>query len=338
MHIETNALLKPYNTFGLAVRCKYFVEIRTLESFKGLIQTTIYRDHPHLILGGGSNVLFTRDFDGLVIINRLKGIEIVSENDNEVVLRVASGENWHQFVLHCIDNNWCGIENLSLIPGTVGAAPMQNIGAYGVEVKDVISQVHTIDVKTGDEVSFTNEECAFGYRTSIFKTTHKNRFFITSVEFTLSKVPHFNTSYGAIRQKLQEMDVQELSIKAISDAVIAIRSEKLPNPAEIGNAGSFFKNPTVEKPFFDQLQKQYPGIPHYPQPDGKVKLAAGWLIEQCGWKGKTFDGYGVHKNQALVLVNYSLTAGQPIYELSEKIISDVKNTFGIELEREVNVY
>ncbi len=338
MHIETNALLKPYNTFGLAVRCKYFVEIRTLESFKGLIQTTIYRDHPHLILGGGSNVLFTRDFDGLVIINRLKGIEIVSENDNEVVLRVASGENWHQFVLHCIDNNWCGIENLSLIPGTVGAAPMQNIGAYGVEVKDVISQVHTIDVKTGDEVNFTNEECAFGYRTSIFKTTHKNRFFITSVEFTLSKVPHFNTSYGAIRQKLQEMGVQELSIKAISDAVIAIRSEKLPNPAEIGNAGSFFKNPTVEKTFFDQLQKQYPGIPHYPQPDGKVKLAAGWLIEQCGWKGKTFDGYGVHKNQALVLVNYSLTAGQPIYELSEKIIADVKSTFGIELEREVNVY
>ncbi|HCQ29081.1 MAG TPA: UDP-N-acetylenolpyruvoylglucosamine reductase [Flavobacteriales bacterium] len=338
MHIETNASLKAYNTFGLNAKCKYLIKIHSTDSLQELIQSKLYKENPHLILGGGSNVLFTKDFNGIVIINELSGIEKTSENDETVNINAAAGENWHQFVLHCIENNWAGIENLSLIPGTVGAAPMQNIGAYGVEVKDVITKVNAINLETGEMEQFSNDECRFGYRTSIFKTSHKNKYFITSVDFTLSKKPHFNTSYGAIRQKLDEMGVKELSLKAVSDAVIAIRTEKLPNPEEIGNAGSFFKNPTVSQETFARLKKNFPDIPNYPQPDNKVKLAAGWLIEQCGWKGKTFDGYGVHKNQALVLVNYSLENGQPIYDLSEKIIESVQNKFGITLEREVNVY
>jgi UDP-N-acetylmuramate dehydrogenase len=268
----------------------------------------------------------------------LKGIQKINENNETVTVEAAAGENWHKFVLTCIDNNWCGIENLSLIPGTIGAAPMQNIGAYGVEVKDVISYVKTINIATGKEEIFSNNDCKFGYRTSIFKTSHKNRYFITSVGFNLSKTPHFNTSYGAIKQQLDKMGIEKLTIKAISDAVIAIRTEKLPNPKEIGNAGSFFKNPTVTATIFESLKEKYPDIPNYPQPDNTFKLAAGWMIEQCGWKGKTFNGYGVHKNQALVLVNYSLTNGKPIYDLSEKIIDSVKEKFGITLEREVNVY
>jgi UDP-N-acetylmuramate dehydrogenase len=271
---------------------------------------------PHLILGGGSNILFTKNFDGLVLKNELKGIELVKEDAEHFYVKAAAGENWHQFVLHCIHHGYAGVENLSLIPGNVGASPMQNIGAYGVEIKDVFHSLEAFHLDEKKVVNFSANDCAFGYRESVFKRKYKGQFVILSVTFRLHKHPQFNTTYGAIEQELQQMNVKELSIAAISQAVINIRSSKLPDPKQIGNAGSFFKNPEIPNEQFLQLKKDHPGISAYPLANGNTKLAAGWLIEQCGWKGFREGDAGCHAKQALVLVNYGNATGEQIFDLS----------------------
>ncbi|HKC68632.1 MAG TPA: UDP-N-acetylmuramate dehydrogenase, partial [Bacteroidia bacterium] len=329
MQILSNYSLKKYHTFATDVYAKYFTEVNSVAQFKDLLQNDIYKNNPLLIIGGGSNLLFTKNYDGLVIKNNLHGIEIVKQDDNHVFIKSAAGENWHRFVLWCVNHNYGGIENLSLIPGCVGASPMQNIGAYGVEIKDVCEQVNAIDVMTGEEKTFANKDCQFGYRESVFKHIYKNKYLITSVVFKLNKKPVFNTSYGAIEQELKAMGVTQLSVKAISDAVINIRSSKLPDPAKIGNAGSFFKNPEVSKQKHDELKQQYPNLVAYVLDNGNYKLAAGWLIEQCGFKGKRVGDAGVHVNQALVLVNYGEANGSEIYNLSQQILDAVKNMFGV---------
>ena len=330
--------LKKHHTFGIDVYTKCYTEINSIAQFKSLLQEDIYKNNAILILGGGSNLLFTKNFDGLVIKNNLSGIDVIKQDENHVWVKAAAGENWHQFVLWCVNHNYGGVENLSLIPGCVGASPMQNIGAYGVEIKDVCEEVNTIDVKSGEEKTFINADCKFGYRESVFKHVYKNKYLITSVVFKLNKKPVFNTSYGAIEQELKAMGVTQLSVKAISDAVINIRSAKLPDPVKIGNAGSFFKNPEVSKQKHDELKQQYPNLVAYSLDNGNYKLAAGWLIEQCGFKGKRFSDAGVHVNQALVLVNYGTASGSEIYNLSQQILDAVKNTYGVTLEREVNIY
>lgn len=334
MKIQQNISLKPYNTFGIDVKASQFVEITDKSQLKTVLEKNTL---PLLILGGGSNLLLTKDFDGLVIKNNIKGIDIVEEDSQSITLKVGAGENWHEFVMHCIANNYCGIENLSLIPGNVGASPMQNIGAYGVEVKDLITKVEALNLKDFSVKEFTNQECRFGYRTSVFKTSEKGNYFISSVTFKLSKTPNLNTSYGAINNELQDRSITNPTIKDVSDAVIAIRQSKLPNPSEIGNSGSFFKNPVVSVEVKNKILKDFENAPNYPQPDGTYKMAAGWLIEQCGWKGKMIGNYGVHDKQALVLVNHGGAKGSDIYQLSEDIIESVKDKFNITLEREVNI-
>ncbi len=337
MQILSNFSLKKYHTFGIDISAQYFTEVNTVATFKELQQNPIYKNNPLFILGGGSNLLFTKNYAGLVIKNNLKGMEVINKNEDYVWLKIAAGENWHSFVLWCVANNYGGVENLSLIPGCVGASPMQNIGAYGVEIKDVCDEVQAIDLQTGEERTFTNTDCQFGYRESVFKHIYKNKYLITAVVFKLNKKPVFNTSYGAIEQELKAMGV-EPSIKAISDAVINIRSSKLPDPAKIGNAGSFFKNPEVSKQKHDELKQQFPNLVAYSLDNGNYKLAAGWLIEYCGFKGKRIGDAGVHVNQALVLVNYGTAKGEEIYKLSQQILDTVKDTFGVTLEREVNIY
>jgi UDP-N-acetylmuramate dehydrogenase len=339
MIVQENISLKHYNTFGIDVTAKYFASFNTVDQINELLQfeklPIVYC--PLLILGGGSNMLFTKNFDGLVLKNEIKGIEKVNEEEDYVYVKAGAGENWHQFVLHCINNNWAGVENLSLIPGNVGASPMQNIGAYGVEIKDVFHSLNAFHIKEKITQTFNAGDCEFGYRESVFKKKYRDQFIITNVTFRLSKKPQFNTSYGAIEQELEKMGIKDFSIKAISDAVINIRSSKLPNPAEIGNAGSFFKNPEVEKSTFDILQAKFPAIVGYNLPNSNVKLAAGWLIEQCGWKGYRKGDAGCHAKQALVLVNYCHAKGEEIFTLSELIITSVKEKFGVVLEREVNI-
>jgi UDP-N-acetylmuramate dehydrogenase len=290
-----------------------------------------------LILGGGSNILFTQNYEGLVLKNDLKGISIVKEEDDFVYVQAGAGENWHQFVLYCLRKNLSGAENLSLIPGNVGASPMQNIGAYGVEIKDVFHELEALHLKEKMVRKFNSIECEFGYRDSIFKKRYKDQFAILNVTFRLNKKPQYNISYGAIEQKLKQMGVQELSIHAVSQAVINIRNSKLPDPAVIGNAGSFFKNPEISKHKLDELKRIEPGIPSYATNDDKLKISAAWLIEQCGWKGYRRGDAGCNAKQALVLVNYGNASGEQIYELSEEIRQSVKERFGIELEREVNI-
>jgi UDP-N-acetylmuramate dehydrogenase len=343
MKIQTNISLKKYNTFGIEAVAKYFASFDSVDALGQLLQ---YKDEransqknqtPVLILGGGSNILFTKDFDGIVLKNELKGISLAKEDAHHVYVKAAAGENWHQFVLHCINYNWAGVENLSLIPGNIGASPMQNIGAYGVEIKDVFYSLEAFHLKEKKIITFTLNDCDFGYRESVFKKKYKNEFVITSVTFRLNKQPVFNTSYGAIEQELERMQVKELSIKAISDAVINIRSSKLPDPKVMGNAGSFFKNPEIGSKAFEILKTNFPSIVGYPLPHDKVKLAAGWLIEQCGWKGYRNGDAGCHAKQALVLVNYGNARGEEIYALSESIIESVHKKFGVLLEREVNI-
>ena len=334
MEIKKNISLKPYNTFGIDVSATSFVEVNNIDELKAVLSKNV---QPILILGGGSNLLFTTDFDGLAIKNNLNGITVIEENDSEVVLKIGAGEVWHEFVLYCIEKGYAGVENLSLIPGNVGASPMQNIGAYGVEVKDVITEVEAFHLKEGSLKTFSNEACEFDYRSSVFKTSEKGNYFITSVTFKLNKQARVNTSYGAINGELKRMEIEQPTIKNVSDAVINIRSSKLPDPKKIGNSGSFFKNPIVSEEQKNVILKNYPDAPNYPQPNGVFKMAAGWLIEKCGWKGKRVDNYGVHKLQALVLVNYGGALGSDIYDLSEQIIESVKAEFGIILEREVNI-
>lgn len=337
LQVQENINLQPYNTFGISVIAKYWSEQNTIDGIKALLSDSKYKSEEKLILGGGSNILLTRDFDGLVIKNNLKGITVVSEDENYFYVKVGAGENWHQLVLHAIDNNWAGLENLSLIPGNVGAGPMQNIGAYGVELKDVFYELEAIHIHDLTTHKFSATDCKFGYRESVFKREFKNQFMITAVTFKLCKTPNYTTSYGAIEAELQRMNISTLTIKAISDAVINIRSSKLPDPKKIGNAGSFFKNPEVSAAKKTELLNIYSNLVNYNLPNGNFKLAAGWLIEQCGWKGKTIGNVGVHKDQALVLVNYGKGSGREVYDLSTEIIASVNQKFGVLLEREVNI-
>lgn len=336
--LENNIDLKPYNTFGISVRALHFISIDTVTDLTSLIGTDLYRQNKRLILGGGSNVLLTKDFDGLVIYNAIRGIQKTAESDDHITLTIGSGELWHPFVLECVQNNWGGIENLALIPGTVGAAPMQNIGAYGVEVKEVVDKVEGIDLSSGHARSFTRDECRFGYRESIFKNDLKEKIFISSVTLSLTKKNHrLRTEYGTLNSTLQEMKISEPTIHSICQAVITIRQQRLPDPNVLGNSGSFFKNPTIPQSQYALLQKSYSKIPGYPSENQTVKIPAAWLIETCGWKGKKINRAGVHHQQALVLVNYGGATGEEILELSTKIQADVDKTFGIMLTPEVNV-
>ena len=332
--IQTNKNLKEYNTFGISVKAEMFAVFSSIEELKQIL--SFRNDKKLLVLGGGSNLLLTKDFEGLVIKNEIKRFEVIEESASEVIVESGAGENWHEFVLNCIDKGFGGIENLSLIPGSVGASPMQNIGAYGVEIKDVFESLSAFHIASGEIHYFDKTKCEFGYRESIFKNKVKGEYIILTVTFRLTKNPTINSSYGAINEQLKVMGIQVPTIKELSDAVIAIRQSKLPDPRIIGNAGSFFKNPTVEITLLEQIQKNYPDIPNYPA-ENKRKLAAGWLIEKAGWKGRTFDNYGVHKLQALVLVNYGNCTGQEIFDLSSQIIQDVFEKFGVLLEREVNI-
>lgn len=336
--IQENSALLPFNTFKFNARARYLSIISSLQDLSDLKSSHIFTDHPRLFLGGGSNILFTRDFDGLVIRNEIRGISVLREDNDTITLKVGSGENWHSFVMYCVERNYGGVENLSLIPGTIGAAPMQNIGAYGVEVKNCIDEVEAMDLSTGQMRNFSNQECQFGYRESFFKHEGKDRYFISSVTLTLTKRNHhFNVSYGAIKDTLAQMSVSELSVKAISDAVISIRRSKLPDPAVIGNAGSFFKNPSVDSEMYALLKEKFPSIPGFTEENNKIKVPAGWLIEQCGWKGKRFDNIGVHPLQALVLVHYGGDEGKKLWQLALDIQSSVKQKFNIDLHPEVNV-
>ncbi|AYD47003.1 UDP-N-acetylmuramate dehydrogenase [Arachidicoccus soli] len=334
MIIAENISLKPYNTFGINVSANQFAEFNSLESLKKLLKN----EEKHLIIGGGSNILFTKNFDGIVLKNGLKGIHLLREDDDFIYIQAAGGEQWHQFVLYCVERNYSGVENLSLIPGCVGAAPMQNIGAYGIELKDVFYQLEALHIPSSAICTFNKEECKFGYRESVFKKEFKNQYVILNVTFRLKRLPDFHIEYGAIKAELEKMKISNLSIQAISQAVINIRESKLPNPKEIGNAGSFFKNPTISETSFVSLKDKFPQIVAYDLPDTKQKkIAAGWLIEQCGWKGFKQDNYGVHAKQALVLVNYGDANGADILKLSEQIIESVNEKFSIHLEREVNI-
>ena len=337
MQIKENVSLKKLNTFGIDAFARYFAIFSNIDQVKEILKNDIACNQPLLILGGGSNMLFTGNFEGLVLKNEIKGIQIVKQTEEHYFIKSGAGENWNDFVMYCVENNFAGIENLSLIPGNVGASPMQNIGAYGVEIKDVFYELEALHIKSGELHKFDLLDCKFGYRESVFKNKYKGQYIIISVTFKLNKKPIFNTSYGAIDQELEKMGVKEISISAISKAVCNIRSSKLPNPKEIGNAGSFFKNPIINAEKFENLKLQFPTIPCYAQSENELKIAAGWLIESCGWKGKQLGDAGVHKNQALVLVNYNNASGSEIYNLSGKIIADVKEKFGIELEREVNI-
>jgi UDP-N-acetylmuramate dehydrogenase len=335
MQIQQNISLKAFNTFGIETKAGFFASFSNLSELTGLM--TPNSRLPTLILGGGSNILFTGNFNGLVLKNEIKGIEKINEDNEFVYVKAGAGENWHRFVLHCIDHNWAGVENLSLIPGNIGASPMQNIGAYGVEIKEIFHELEAYHLQDKTIVQFGLADCGFGYRESVFKGKYRDQFAILTVTYKLRKHPVFNTSYGAIGQELEEAGVKELSIKAISDAVIHIRSSKLPDPAVIGNAGSFFKNPQVSGVQFQTLKNQFPAMVGYPAKEGAVKLAAGWLIEQCGWKGYRKGDAGCHAKQALVLVNYGHASGKEIYDLSTAILQSVKEKFDVQLEREVNI-
>ena len=340
MQIQENISLRPYNTFGIDARAKYFAAFKSIDELDATL--SFKPQTSSLVLGGGSNILFINDYNGLVLKNEITGKEEVQEDSEYLYVKAGAGENWHQFVMYCISRNWAGLENLSLIPGNVGAAPMQNIGAYGVELNTVFYSLEAFHLREKKIFSFSRNDCEFSYRNSVFKGRYKDQFAITSVTFRLNKKPTFHTSYGAINEELERMGVKELSIQAISQAVINIRSSKLPDPKMIGNAGSFFKNPEISLDKCQELQLEFPAIIAYPS-GSKMKLSAGWLIEQCGpqsgtsWKGYRKADVGCHAKQALVLVNYGNAAGKEIYDLSEKILESVKKKFGVTLEREVNI-
>jgi UDP-N-acetylmuramate dehydrogenase len=335
MNIQKNVSLKRLNTFGIDKKAKFLVEATHTEEVIEALEEAELQGLPVFILGGGSNILLTKDLDALVIKINIKGIQPIKEDNDHIYVKVGAGEIWHDFVLAAIAANWAGIENLSLIPGTVGASPLQNIGAYGVEIKDVFDHLEAVDIQTKKTETFDRIQCEFGYRDSVFKNKLKGKYIITHVTFKLNKSPHFNTSYGAIQATLDQMDVDELSLEAVSRAVISIRQSKLPDPKTIGNAGSFFKNPTLEPSHYLELKKRYPTIPGF-ENEGGVKIPAAWLLEQAGWKGRTFDNIGVHKDQPLVLVNYGGGDGSDIRLLSEAIQKDIQAKFNLLLQPEVN--
>jgi UDP-N-acetylmuramate dehydrogenase len=336
LNILDNVSLKNYNTFGVEVKTRYFAEINQEDDLISLFKDKKWQQCDRLILGGGSNILFTGNFDGLIVHMNIKGIrhEITQEN---VLVEAGGGEVWNDLVNYCVSHDFGGIENLSLIPGSVGASPVQNIGAYGVELKDVFHSCRAFEVSSGTFKTFNKEECEFAYRESVFKGRLKNQYIITSVKFSLSLQADVNTSYGAILDELQKRNIREPNINAVSEVVSHIRVSKLPDPSTIGNAGSFFKNPIVQPAKVDQLRESFQDLVSYPLADGNFKLAAGWLIEQCGWKGKVIGNAGTWKNQALVLVNHGGASGAELYNLSSQIIDSVYEKFGILLEREVNI-
>jgi len=334
-----NYSLKEFNTFGIDVKAQYFTIISSLESYVALLKAGQYTQVPHVFLGGGSNILCTKHIDALVVKNEIKGFEVIQEDDDHVILRSGAGENWDDLVSYAVQHNWSGIENLALIPGTVGAAPMQNIGAYGVEIKDTFDHLEALNLATLVVERFEKPECQFGYRESYFKHAGKGKYLISTVCFKLSKKPTIKTSYGAIQAVLNEKGISNPTISDISKVVIEIRKSKLPDPKKIGNSGSFFKNPTVTAQEADRLVQTYPGIPHFPvEQSNDIKFPAGWFIEQAGWKGYRDGDAGVHVNQALVLVNYGHATGMQILEIAEKIKASVFEKFGISLETEVNIY
>jgi UDP-N-acetylmuramate dehydrogenase len=334
MRLQHTISLKPYNTFGIDVEAEYFTELDNIDELEEI--SGVPREKH--VLGGGSNILLTGPVPGLVVHNQLKGIRVEQEDEHHIWLAVQSGEIWHDLVMYVINKGWGGMENLALIPGTVGASPIQNIGAYGVEARETIDHVTFWYWNEKTFLTYSNWDCGFGYRDSIFKHKLKNKVFVTSVVFKLSKQPVYNVSYGAIDKELEDMGVQELSVKAIAHAVMNIRRSKLPDPKQIGNAGSFFKNPTIPKANFELIKSRYQNVPSYRVSETLTKIPAGWLIEQCGWKGYKKGEIGVHAKQALVLVNYGNGKGSDIWKLSGEIVDSVKNRFGIELEREVQVY
>lgn len=337
MQVFPNKSLKEYNTFGIDVKARQFIAVETIDELREVLRKNYASEV--FLLGGGSNMLLTRDIDKTVVHLNLKGKKVVKETEDEVLVQAMAGENWHQFVLWCIEQDFGGIENLSLIPGNVGTAPIQNIGAYGVEMKDVFQSCTALHIQTLELRDFNLAECAFGYRESVFKNELKGQYIITSVTFRLTKKQHnLNTSYGTIESYLQENDISEPGVRDVSRAVISIRESKLPNPRELGNSGSFFKNPVVEKSKYEYLKEEFPDIPAYPISETEVKVPAGWLIDRAGFKGYREGDAGVHKNQALVLVNYGNATGTEILELSNKIRKKVDELFGIDLQPEVNIF
>lgn len=334
--LQENAALKSYNTFGIDANARYFVEIFNEQDLQLLLQSDLVSSHSLLILGGGSNVLFTHDFEGLVIKISIPGISI-EEQGAAIMVTAGAGTVWNDFVNFCVTNGYAGVENLSLIPGTVGAAPVQNIGAYGVELKDVFHSCTAYEISTGKSRTFGYDECDFGYRESIFKNGLKGKYIISEVTFRLSKNPSVNIQYGAIQEELKNRNITNPNIYDVSTVVAQIRVSKLPDPSTIGNAGSFFKNPVIDAKQLEEIRRDYPTVVNYPLADGGVKLAAGWLIESCGFKGVIVGQTGTWKNQALVLVNHGHATGSEVYSFSEQIISAVDAKFGVRLEREVNI-
>jgi UDP-N-acetylmuramate dehydrogenase len=338
LEIERETDLTPYNTFNVKATARYLAHIRNEQQLLELISSPIFKENKRLILGGGSNIVFRNDFDGLIIRSEENKIQVTKQTEDDIHIQVAAGMVWHDLVTICLENNWGGIENLSLIPGTVGAAPIQNIGAYGAEVKDVVVKVDGILLNTGSSRSLTNADCKFSYRESIFKHELNKIFFISSVTLRMTKKTHkINSSYEALNMRLTQHNIASPTIHDVARTVIEIRKSKLPDPSLIGNAGSFFKNPAVTSHQLKSLQQSYPTIPFYPFENQMFKVPAGWLIEKCGWKGKRIDQVGVHEQQALVIVNHGGASGEEIFRLSEQIVSDVKEKFGLMLTREVNV-
>ncbi len=337
MLISEDFCLKTFTTFGVEVRTRRFIVVSSKTDLEELFEEGYLKERPRMVLGGGSNLLFTGHYPGLILSSQMRGKETVKETADEVWIKVNSGEYWPTFVDDVVEKGYGGVENLCLIPGKVGAAPIQNIGAYGVEVKDVIESLEAFDLDSGEIRTFRNEECNFGYRSSIFKTKEKDKYFILNVTFRLSKKPKLKLSYAPLKQLFKDRKDGGISVKEVSEAIKNIRNSKLPDPDHLKNAGSFFKNPAVSKEKADELKNQYPDMPVYPQPNGKVKLAAGWMIEQCGWKGKKEGNVGVYEKQALILVNYDNASGKEILRFSQKINNSVRKKFGINLKREVIV-
>ncbi len=336
MQVLRNFSLKDYNSFGIDVNAEKFVSIENLEDLRTVLRKNYASEL--FVLGGGSNMLLTKDIKKTVIHIAIKGKEIIAEKENEVIVQAAAGENWHKFVLWTLEQDFGGLENLSLIPGNVGTAPIQNIGAYGMELKDSFLSCKAMNVQTLEEKEFDLKDCDFDYRNSVFKNRLKGQYIITSVKFRLTKKDHkLHTEYGAIRSELEKQEISSPTIQDISNAVIAIRNSKLPDPKKIGNSGSFFKNPIIDKEKFEKLESDYPGVPSYHVSDNEIKVPAGWLIDQAGFKGYRSGDAGVHKDQALVLVNYGAATGQEILSLSQEIQQTIKAKFDIDLEAEVNI-
>lgn len=335
---QSDISLQSYNTFGIAVNARRFAIFKSIEELQQILAEPTSKESEKIILGGGSNVLFTQNFNGIVLKNATQGIEIIRETEDHFFVKCSSGESWHEFVMYCIANNMGGVENLSLIPGSVGAAPMQNIGAYGVELTQVFESLEAINISTQAIREFSHQACRFGYRESVFKKELKGQYVIVSVTFRLTKKHQLNLSYGAIRDLLITKNILQPTIRDVSEVVMEIRRSKLPDPTILGNAGSFFKNPEIDEFAFQQLQIKYPHLPFFKLENGNYKIPAGWLIEQCGWKGKVVGNTGAHKDQALVLVNYGGANGDEIWSLALAIQQSVQEQFDIYLSPEVNIY